>query len=167
MGPVSIFIYSGCIIISTCVCICISADLSRASSEWDPVPSTNIQSSSRSSNSNHSIQQQLSKAQQLKAARQPRQQGNSPSSPGGLMPPAAKAGCWESDQLSSYRGHRYLPQGISGCRPRAPKPPTCSRQPGNLGSKATAQAALGDSCAKAGCCESNQLSVSAATSDAT
>ena len=106
---------------------------------------------SQTSNSNDSIHQQLSKAQQLKAAKQPRQQSNSPSSPGGLRPPAAKAGCCKSDQLSSYRGHRYLPQaatgrptstgccksdqlssyrghssvpqGISGCRPRAPPHP--------------------------------------------
>ena len=60
-------------------------------------PTINLLSSSQSSNSNDSIQQQLSQAQQLKAARQPRQQGNSPSSPGGLLPPAAKAGCGKSD----------------------------------------------------------------------
>ena len=42
-------------------------------------PAINLLSSSQSSNNNGSIQQQLSKAQQLKAAKQPSQQSNSPS----------------------------------------------------------------------------------------
>ena len=64
-------------------------------------PTIDLLSSSQTFNSNDSIHQQLSKAQQLKAAKQPRQQSNSPSSPGGLMPPAAKAGCCKSGHLSS------------------------------------------------------------------
>ena len=72
------------------------------------------------------------------AAKQPRQQSNSPSSPGELRPPAAKAGCCKSDQLSSYRGHRLLPQAATGRQAPGPRI--------SQSSKATAQAALGDSC---------------------
>ena len=83
------------------------------------------------SNSNH-IHQQLSKAQQLKAARQPRQQGSSPSSPEGLMPPAAMAGCCKSDHLSSYRGHRFPPQAATGRQGSAPPLQQPGQDPTNL-----------------------------------
>ena len=54
------------------------------------------------------------------------------------MPPAAKAGCCKSDQLSSYRGHSSVPQAATGRQASGPR-----KSPS---SKAAAQAALGDSC---------------------
>ena len=65
---------------------------------------------------------------QLKAARQSRQQSNSPSSPGGHMPPAAGA---DAANLTTYlriRGHRYLPSGGTGCQLSVPEQAQAARQ---------------------------------------
>ena len=46
------------------------------------------------------------------------------------MPPAAKAGCCKSDQLSSYKGHRYPPQAATVAhRPPDPELPRQPKQP--------------------------------------